>query len=87
MDIDREHLRIADLSAKLNHIRWGQGILLMEKWFAIIIVCTLILTEFSLAATAVFAVALFLVFVYASTRQAALEDSVGLPGQRVTIKI
>jgi len=87
METDKELVKLEDLSVKLNHIRWGQGLLFLERWFAVIVVILLILTNFSGAAVVAFGVTVFLLFLHASTRQAALEDSVGLPGQRITVKI
>ncbi len=70
---------------RLFHVRYSRYVMLLEKWFAVAILCLLFIIGVPLAAILVIGAMFFGHYLMVHSNHYHLEEQGGLPVQRVTV--
>lgn len=75
-----------DWNGRLHHLRWNRLVLLMEKWFSLLVLGFFFLLDFH--PVSVLALAFVLLFAYflAHNHYHSLEGAAGMPSNQIVLR-
>lgn len=71
---------------RLSHIRFSRVVLFAEKWLSLILLVALLVLGFGNAIFTCFAILIFLLFALVHANHYNLEETGGMPINRITLK-
>lgn len=75
-----------DWHTKLHHLRWTRLVLLMEKWFSLLLFAFFCLLQLHWAVLVLIAYGLAHMYFFAHNHFHTLEDAAGLPSNHLIVR-